>query len=89
MLFRSSDASELRFVKTSTSAVSDVTADAGINITTAAGEIRVNAPEGTTTDVYNTAGVMIARGKGTCVLSVSPGLYIVRSAGHTSKIAVR
>ncbi len=84
-----SDASELRIVRTSTSAVSDVTADAGINITTAAGEIRINAPDDTVTEVYNTAGVMTARGKGTCVLSVSPGLYIVRSAGQTSKIAVR
>lgn len=85
-----SEMSEMRHVKTSTAGVTEITIgqESGVAITTMPGAILVDAPEGVRTEVYTPAGLRVAVGEGCCTLEVAAGVYIVRAAGHTVKVAV-
>lgn len=86
-----SDMSELRHVKTSTAAVSEVTAgsDDEVAIATSAGAILVKAAEGVAVEVFTPAGHRVAAGSGSCRFEVAAGIYIVHTPGHAVKVVVR
>ena len=75
-------------VETDFGGVDDVAAD-GVLVTVSGGNIIVGgAGDGAAVDVYNIAGQRVYSGFGTTVGGLERGIYIVRVAGRTFKIAL-
>lgn len=75
-------------VETDFGGVDDVAAD-GVSVTVSGGNIIVGgAGDGAAVDVYNIAGQRVYSGFGTTVGGLERGIYIVRVAGRTFKIAL-
>ena len=75
-------------VETDFGGVDDVAAD-GVSVTVSGGNIIVGgAGDGAAVDVYNIAGQRLYSGFGTTVGGLERGIYIVRVAGRTFKIAL-
>lgn len=84
-----SDPSEVKIVKTSFSAVSEIADNDGVEIATVAGSILVSAADGVVSEVFTPSGLLVARGEGCCNLHVASGIYIVRAGSVTAKVAVK
>ena len=75
-------------VETDFGGVDDVAAD-GVSVTVSGGNIIVGgAGDGAAVDVYNIAGQRVYSGFGTTVGGLERGIYIVRVAGRTFKVAL-
>ncbi len=84
-----SDPSEVKIVMTSLSSVSEIADNDGVEIATAAGAILVSAADGVVSEVFTPSGLLVARGKGSCNMQVTSGIYIVRAGSVTAKVAVK
>lgn len=85
-----SEPSETRIVKTSTSGVENVTANASaIEVSAAPGLILISADNSMPFAVYNTSGMTIATGSGSATIPAAPGLYLVATPGQTHKLIVK
>ena len=71
--------------------VDDITADdSGVAVRTVGRDITISgAPDDALVEVYNTAGMTVYSGTAKTVSAPASGLYIVRVAGTTHKVAVK
>ncbi len=71
--------------------VDDITADdSGVAVRTVGRDITIaGAPDDALVEVYNTAGMTIYSGTAKTIAAPASGLYIVRVAGTTHKVAVK
>lgn len=82
-----SDLIEVKGESVAVGSISDNTGE--IAISTGAGSISVNAPEGTPVAVFSANGVMMANGFGVMTAKVMPGIYVVKAGDKTAKVAVK
>lgn len=71
--------------------VDDITADdSGVAVRTVGRDITISgAPDDALVEVYNTAGMTVYSGTAKTIAAPASGLYIVRVAGTTHKVAVK
>ncbi len=77
---------------TSTSSVSNVSANEGVKIFGAEGGVVVSTDNATDVAIYTIAGQLVSRttvAAGTSTVSVAPGFYVVRAGSKAAKVIVK
>ncbi len=69
-------------------AIGDVAEDADVKVSVADGAVVVTAPVGETVTVYNISGMCLAETKEHRISGLAPGIYLVRVADRTFKVAL-
>lgn len=70
------------------SAISSLTKQAGVAISTIDGGLSIADAEGKTVEVYTVGGSLVTRQDGNGTVSLTPGIYVVKVNGKSTKVRV-